>query len=194
MNLPEPEETGTTFHENAAIKALAAARAANIPALADDSGLCVDALGGAPGIYSARWADRDYPLSPRGEGAALAAGEGDKINSPSSGLRPPSPPGGRRDYDVAINRIFRELNGAHPSAEFVCVLALTQPDGETEFFEGRCRGTLIQTPRGDMGFGYDPYFVPEGYDKTFAELGAALKDKVSHRAGAFSEFIEKCLA
>jgi non-canonical purine NTP pyrophosphatase (RdgB/HAM1 family) len=153
LNLLEPEETGNSFHENAALKAIAAAHTANIPALADDSGLCVAALDGAPGIYSARWAEN-------------------------------------KNYQFAIDRIFRELNGADATAEFVCLLALAQPNGETEFFEGRCGGTLIQTPRGGGGFGYDPYFVPEGYDKTFAELGAAVKDKISHRAIALQNLID----
>ncbi len=152
-NLPEPDENGKTFHENARIKALAAATVTKIPTLADDSGLCVTALNGAPGIYSARWVEN-------------------------------------KNYQTAIDRIFGELNGAAATAEFICVLALAQPDGETEFFEGRCSGILIPAPRGDMGFGYDPYFIPDGHDKTFAELGAAVKDKISHRARALAALLQ----
>jgi XTP/dITP diphosphohydrolase len=159
-HLPEPDETGATFHENAALKALAAARATGIPALADDSGLCVVALGGSPGIYSARWVEN-------------------KI------------------YQTAIDRIFLELGGKPARAEFVCVLALAWPEpapvkagGEIVYAEGRCGGMLIPAPRGDDGFGYDPYFVPDNYDKTFAELGSLVKDQISHRAIAFQQLIK----
>jgi XTP/dITP diphosphohydrolase len=153
-HLPEPDETGVTFHENAALKARAAAEAAGMPALADDSGLCMAALGSAPGIYSARWVEN-------------------------------------KDYQTAVDRIFRELNGADAVAEFVCVLALSQPNGDTEFFEGRCTGYLIPQPRGAEGFGYDPYFVPDGYDQTFAELGQAVKDQISHRAVALKALVTR---
>jgi XTP/dITP diphosphohydrolase len=153
-HLPEPDETGKTFHENAAIKALAAAKATGIPALADDSGLWVDALNGAPGIYSARWAPN-------------------------------------KNYQTAIDRIFLELGGKPARAEFICVLTLAWPDGETIYAEGRCSGILLPAPRGADGFGYDPYFVPDNYDKTFAELGPAIKDQISHRALAFKNLIAK---
>jgi XTP/dITP diphosphohydrolase len=153
-NLPEPEETGSSFHENATIKALAAAKATGIAALADDSGLCVTELNGAPGIYSARWVEN-------------------------------------KNYQTAIDRIFKELNGKDTKAEFICVLALAQPGGETQYAEGRCSGTLIPTPRGTDGFGYDPYFVPDNYEKTFAELGGAVKKEISHRALAFRDLIAK---
>ena len=152
LNLPEPDEIGNSFYENAEIKARASAVAAQLPALADDSGLCVTALGGAPGIYSARWA----------------------LN---------------KNFQTAMDRIFYELGDAAPQAEFVCVLALTQPNGKTHFFEGRCSGILIQQPRGSHGFGYDPYFIPDGYDQTFAELGKEVKDSISHRAQALDALI-----
>lgn len=169
-DLPEPIETGTTFHENAALKAIAAASATGIPALADDSGLCVDALGGAPGIYSARWTYIDP--------------------SPAASQHP-LPLKGRGNYQHAVDRIFRELNGRAPCAEFVCVLALAQPDGKIEYAEGHCAGTLIPHPRGEEGFGYDPYFIPDGHTKTFAELGKDVKDKISHRALAYAALRQK---
>ncbi len=154
--LPEPEETGKTFHENAALKALAAARATGILALADDSGLCVPALGGDPGIYSARWAPN-------------------------------------KNFQIAVDRIFSILGADQTPAEFVCVLALARPNGEVVYAEGYCTGTLFPTPRGTDGFGYDPYFVPNNYNKTFAELGSTVKDKISHRALAFQDLIARYL-
>lgn len=157
LNLPEPAETGTTFLENATIKALAAAQGAGLPALADDSGLCVNALNGQPGVYSADWG------------------------------------GNPRDFNKAMQRIHDEL-GDNPdrSAYFVSVLVLAWPDGHTEHVEGRVEGTLIWPMRGAGGHGYDPLFVPEGFDKTFAEMTLAEKGAISHRARAFAALIEKC--
>jgi XTP/dITP diphosphohydrolase len=152
-HLPEPEETGKTFHDNARLKALTTVAATQLPALADDSGICVEGLGGAPGIYSARWCNED------------------------------------KNYQTAIDRIFKELNGAPAVTEFVTVFALAWPDGEVAFVEGRVRGTLLPAPRGQDGFGYDVYFVPDGYHQTFAELGAGVKDQISARARAMQELI-----
>ena len=153
LGLPEPEETESSFSGNARLKAEAAARASGRVSLADDSGLSVDALGGAPGVYSARWAGPD------------------------------------KDFTAAMARVRRELEakGARDhGARFVCVLALAHPDGETRLYEGEVRGTLTFPPRGEHGFGYDPIFVPEGHDRTFAEMDASAKRALSHRARAFA--------
>jgi XTP/dITP diphosphohydrolase len=153
LGLPEPEETETSFSGNARLKAEAAARASGRVSLADDSGLSVNALGGAPGVYSARWAGPD------------------------------------KDFAAAMARVRRELEAAGASdyaARFVCVLALAHPDGETRLYEGEVHGTLTFPPRGDQGFGYDPIFIPEGNDRTFAEMDAAAKRAMSHRARAFA--------
>jgi XTP/dITP diphosphohydrolase len=157
LGLPEPEETGATFADNALIKSESAAKLSGYHALADDSGLCVAALDGAPGIYSARWA------------------------------------GPGKDFAVASERIRSELvargialQGA--PAWFICVLALTTPEGKSEVFEGRVDGALTFPPRGLKGFGYDPIFVPEGYSETFAEMEPAAKHAISHRARAFAKF------
>jgi XTP/dITP diphosphohydrolase len=159
LGLPEPEETGTTYVANAELKALAAARVAGYPALADDSGLSVTALDGAPGIYSARWA------------------------------------GEPRDFDVAMDRVHRELAGKDDwSAAFICVLSLAWPDGHVESFEGRVEGTIVKPKRGDRGFGYDPIFVPVGHDKTFGEVDQDWKHSVSHRADAFAKLVPACFA
>jgi XTP/dITP diphosphohydrolase len=156
LGLPEPAETGTTFAANAILKAHAAAKAAANVALADDSGLCVTALGGAPGIYSARWA------------------------------------GPGKDFDVAMQRVNDELGGATDrSAAFVCVLALAWPDGHVETVEGRVEGRIVWPPRGDLGMGYDPIFVPAGRSQTFAEIPAAEKGALSHRGKAARELIRK---
>lgn len=156
LGLPEPEETGATFAENARLKARAAAQASGLPALGDDSGLCVNALNGAPGIYSARWA------------------------------------GANRDFDAAMARIHADM-GDSPDlcAAFICVLALAWPDGRTETFEGRCDGHIIWPPRGKGGFGYDPFFVPEGYEKTFAEMTPDEKKALSHRRRAFDSLVTR---
>lgn len=158
--LAEPEETETSFVSNARLKACAAASATGMIALADDSGLCVDALSGAPGIHSARWA------------------------------------GPNRDFTQAMVRIEHALkeSGQHTrSAFFVCALALAWPDGHTETFEGKVFGTLVWPPRGDQGFGYDPFFQPRGHDLTFGEMAPARKHSLSHRASAFDQLIRACL-
>ena len=160
LDLPEPVENGTTFFANAEIKARSAADLSGLPALADDSGLCVDALGGEPGVYTANWAEtadgsRDWGLAMRKVEDALAA----------KGLE------------------------AGRDAHFVCVLALAWPDGHVEWFEGRAEGTLTWPPRGTVGFGYDPVFVPEGDTRTFAELDPAEKHAISHRADAFRQLV-----
>jgi XTP/dITP diphosphohydrolase len=164
LGLPEPEETGTTFADNARLKAVAAARASGLPALADDSGLEVHALGGAPGIYSARWA------------------------------------GPAKDFTIAMARVAEELKARNawtrspgPAANFVAVLCLAWPDGETASFEGRVDGHLVWPPRGTKGFGYDPMFVPEGHDLTFGEMEPDAKHALSHRARAFQRFAVACL-
>jgi XTP/dITP diphosphohydrolase len=157
LGLPEPEETGTTFAANAMLKAEAAMRASGQVALADDSGLCVDALGGDPGIYSARWAgpDKDFTQAMRNVEEKLQA----------AGAREP----------------------AARKAHFVAVLSLAWPDGLTEAYEGRVNGTLIWPPRGTKGFGYDPMFVPEGATMTFGEMEPEAKNTLTHRARAFAK-------
>lgn len=157
LGLPEAEETGDTFEENAALKAHAAAEASGLPALADDSGLVVPALGGAPGIYSARWA------------------------------------GPEKDFRIAMERVQRELGRKDRHAHFVAVLALAWPNGETAMFRGEVHGALVWPPRGERGFGYDPMFVPDGYDITFGEMDPSDKHKISHRARAFAKLVEACL-
>lgn len=163
LGLPEPDETGTTFVANAELKARAAADLSGLPALADDSGLCVDALGGEPGIFSARWAEtdrgRDFAEAMRRVEAAIAA----------------SGPAPSRD------------------AHFVCALALAWPDGHVEWFEGRVDGTLVWPPRGDRGFGYDAMFLPIGGDQTFGEIEPAAKHAISHRADAFQQLVTAVL-
>ncbi len=154
LNLPEPEETETTFMGNAILKARAAAKAGGKPALADDSGVSVTALSGDPGIYSARWAGPD------------------------------------KDFRMAMQKIHDALGDAKDrSGAFICVLALAWPDGHVETFEGKIEGQMIWPPRGEKGFGYDPMFVPDGYDKTFAEIEATEKRKISHRAKAFEKLL-----
>jgi XTP/dITP diphosphohydrolase len=152
LNLPEPDETGETFAANAQLKARAAAAAANIPALADDSGLCVAALDGGPGILSARFAAGNYPAAFRRIIAACTA---------------------RNEY----------------RARFVCALCLAQPDGHTATYIGQADGTIAPAPYGAGGFGYDPIFIPLGYTETYAALGPATKDRISHRAKALEQFI-----
>lgn len=155
LNLPDVEETGTTFQENAELKAVQLSEASNLPCLADDSGLCVDALGGRPGVYSARYAPN-------------------------------------RDFDKAMKMLVKELEDCgNPdwSAHFSCVLALKIPGLACRFFEGRIDGKIIAEPSGTNGFGFDPIFQPEGFDKTFAHLTADEKAKVSHRGRAFQKFI-----
>ncbi|OJY71724.1 MAG: non-canonical purine NTP pyrophosphatase, RdgB/HAM1 family [Sphingobium sp. 66-54] len=164
LGLPEPAETGTTFAENARIKALASATAAGLPALADDSGLEVSALGGRPGVYTADWAERQWFEGPKG-----------------------------RDWYMAMGKVEGLLAQIGPdadrSAAFVCTLCLAWPDGETALFEGRAGGTLVWPPRGTLGFGYDPVFQPLGATLTFAEMPPAEKHAISHRAHAFAALV-----
>lgn len=148
---PEIVENGTTFEENARIKAGQAARYADMAAFADDSGLEVKALGGAPGIYSARYA---------GENAT---------------------------YPEKMAKLLAELkNFDDRRARFVCVIALAYRGDIVETFRGEVTGRIADAPRGTQGFGYDPVFIPDGYDKTFGELGEEVKSKISHRARAFA--------
>ncbi|MGX7926248.1 RdgB/HAM1 family non-canonical purine NTP pyrophosphatase [Tsuneonella sp. HG094] len=164
LGLPEPKETGTTFVQNALLKARAAAEASGLTALADDSGLSVAALDGRPGVYTADWAERQWF-------------EGD--------------PG--RDWYMAMGKVegmLQQKGAAIPrDAWFSCVLALAWPDGETAVYEGRVNGTLTWPPRGTLGFGYDPVFVPQGRDVTFAELDPEEKHRISHRADAFAKLV-----
>ena len=165
LGLPEPEETGTTFEENALIKARAAAAVANLPALADDSGLCVNALGGRPGVYTADWAERQKF-------------EGDK----------------GRDWYMAMGKIEGMLAALGPDVERNCwfnsTLALAWPGGETAVYNGRVDGHLVWPPRGNKGFGYDPVFVPNGGSMTFGEIEWEEKQIVDHRADAFRKLVE----
>ena len=170
LALAEPEETGTSFAENALIKAAAAAKAAQLPAFADDSGLVVHALAGAPGIHSARWAGPDKNFR-----RAMA------------------------DIEEKLQRLGAsspELRTAH----FVSALAVAWPDGHHEAFEGRVDGVLVWPPRGDKGFGYDPMFLPVGHERTFGEMTSEEKHGLppgsrglSHRARAFFKLAEACL-
>jgi XTP/dITP diphosphohydrolase len=166
LGLPEPEETEDSYIGNAKLKALAAARASGLPALADDSGLSVEALGGSPGIYSARWADKNGP-----SGQA----------------------GGERDFNIGMDRVLRELS-AHNNrrARFVSALALAWPDGHCELFEAWVEGEIIHEKRGDRGFGYDPIFRPLGYDITFGEMDPDHKREISHRAESFRQLMAAC--
>jgi len=171
LGLSEPDETGTSFRANAAIKALAAARAANLPAFADDSGLVVDALDGAPGIYSARWAGENKDFA-----AAMAR----------------------------VERLLQERGAVTPAqrtAHFVSALCVAWPDGHLDEVEARVDGTLVWPPRGTAGFGYDPFFLPNGHGRTFGEMTSEEKHGLpprgrglSHRARAFIRLQEICLA
>jgi XTP/dITP diphosphohydrolase len=163
LGLPEPAETGRTFAANTRLKAHAAAQATGLPALADDSGLEVRGLGGAPGVHSARWA------------------------------------GPERNFGKAMARVRDELSAhfgaferADRRAAFVAVLCLAWPDGHDELAEGRVEGELVDPPRGAAGFGYDPMFVPAGACRTFGEMGAADKAKLSHRARALRRLVALC--
>jgi XTP/dITP diphosphohydrolase len=164
LGVPEPEETGTTFEENARLKAVVSTFATGLPALADDSGLEVEALGGAPGVYSARWAGelRDF-------GAAMARVEKELGEKGALSGR------------------------AAPRADFTCVLCLATPDGEAELFEGKVFGRLSFPPRGVNGFGYDPIFIADGRELTFGEMAPDAKHAISHRAVAFAKFAQSCL-
>lgn len=169
LGLPEPEETGASFIANAEIKARAAANRAKIPALADDLGLCVAALEGAPGIQSARWA------------------------------------GHSRDFGAAMTVVEQALRAAKATppirAHFICALSLAFPRGDVQSFEGKVFGELVFPPRGSLGFGYDPIFLPDGYSRTFGEMTPDKKHGIpkdgspglSHRARAFQIFAQACL-
>ncbi|MEM9331479.1 MAG: RdgB/HAM1 family non-canonical purine NTP pyrophosphatase [Pseudomonadota bacterium] len=174
LNLPEPEETGTTFEENSLIKAHSACQETGLPALADDSGLCVDGLDGAPGVYTADWAEK-----PDGSGRDFYLAM-EKVHN---------------ELDAR--------NALNSSARFVAVLCLVWPDGHKEFFRGEVEGKIVWPPRGTLGFGYDPIFQPEGYEQTFGEMTVDEKhawdasrsdDGLSHRARAFAQFARACLA
>ena len=161
LDLPEAEETGVSFVDNAEIKAREAADLTGLPALSDDSGLCVDALGGMPGIFSARWAEereggRDFRIAMERVWEQLEA------------------IGPRASHD----------------AHFACALAIAWPnDGQCEAFEGRVDGKLVWPPRGQRGFGYDPMFVAAGYEQTFGEMDPEEKHRISHRARAFEKLV-----
>ena len=156
LNLPDVEETGTTFEENARLKAETLAKASGLPCLADDSGLCVNALSGRPGVYSARYAPD-------------------------------------RDFDKGMDMLLTEIvhSGSDDRrAHFSCVLALAYPEGTCRVFEGRVEGQIAREKSGNGGFGYDPIFIPDGFDKTFGHFSAEEKAAVSHRGRAFAKFIE----
>lgn len=157
LGLPEPEETGETFVDNALLKARAAMAATGLPALADDSGLSVSGLGGRPGVHTAEWA------------------------------------GTPRDFNRAMRRVQDEL-GSNPDrrAAFMSTLALVWPDGHEEVFEGKVDGTLVWPPRGDIGWGYDPMFAPEGSARTYGEMPAEEKHATSHRARALAKLVAAC--
>lgn len=164
LGLPEPAETGTTFIDNALIKARAAAESSGLPALADDSGLCVAALGGRPGVYTADWAERQWFEGKPGRDWYLAMGK--------------------------VEGLLAELGpDADRSCYFACVLAIAWPDGAHAVYEGRAPGRLTWPPRGTMGFGYDPVFVPLGDTRTFAEHDPAEKHAISHRADAVAKLV-----
>lgn len=162
MKLAEPEETEDNFIGNARIKAVAAVKATGLPALADDSGIEVEALDGAPGVYTADWSE-----TPNG-----------------------------RDFVMAMTKthnLLEEKNAPHPRrARFCATLVLAWPDGHEEIFEGRANGTLVWPMRGEIGHGYDPMFQPDGYDQTFAEMSHDEKNKISHRADAFTKLTSAC--
>ena len=161
LGLPEPEEIGNSFADNADLKAREAADLSGMPALADDSGLCVDALHGRPGIFSARWAEDQ-------------AGNRDWMRAM------------RRVWE----EVDASGPDAGRDAHFACALSLAWPnDGQVENFEGRVDGTLVWPPRGDRGFGYDPMFVANGHDVTFGEMEPAEKHRISHRADAFRKLV-----
>jgi XTP/dITP diphosphohydrolase len=162
MDLPEPEETEDTFVGNARIKAHAAAQATGLPALSDDSGITIDALDGAPGVYTADWAET----------------------------------GSGRDFMIAMTRANDEIIAKGPdaprSAQFRCTLVLAWPDGHDEVFEGVMPGNLVWPIRGEHGFGYDPMFMPDGYDITCAEMEKEEKNRISHRGRAVQAFLKGC--
>lgn len=157
LHLSDVEETGKTFEENAKLKANTISLKCGLPCLADDSGLCVDALGGRPGVYSARYAPN-------------------------------------RDFNEGMKMLLKEISDSgskNRKAHFSCFLALAYPNKKTKIFEGRVNGTIAEKPHGKGGFGYDSIFIPEGYDKTFAELGDDIKNKISHRSRALEKLIKE---
>ncbi len=162
LGLPEPEETESSFVGNARLKAHAAAKASDMVTLADDSGLAVDALGGAPGVYTADWA-----TTPTG-----------------------------RDFAVGMARVRRELEAVQAPeprrAQFCCTLVLAAPHGHDVVFEGKSPGRLVWPGRGDQGHGFDPIFMPDGYDVTFGEMDRWEKNRLSHRADAFAKLVAAC--
>jgi XTP/dITP diphosphohydrolase len=159
LNLPEPDETGDTFIANAKLKAIVSMQGSGLAALADDSGLCVNALGGDPGLYSARWA------------------------------------GPNKDFRIAMEAVHDKLRGFDDkSAYFICALALAWPDGHTETFVGQIAGHIVEPARGLNGFGYDPIFIPVGYDITFGEFESKAKTAIAHRAVAFDQLVKACFA
>lgn len=164
LGLEEPEETEDTFVGNARIKAHFAAKESGLPALSDDSGIMVDALDGAPGVYTADWAE-----TPNG-----------------------------RDFPMAMEKtwtLLEEKKAPLPrTARFCCTLCLAWPDGHDEIFEGKVEGSLTWPMRGDQGFGYDPIFVPEGFDITFGEMDPNKKHQMSHRADAFAKLVRGAFA
>ena len=156
IDFPDVEETGSTFAENSLLKSQQISKFANMPCIADDSGLCVDALGGAPGVYSARYAPN-------------------------------------RDFNAGMDKLLSEIaasNSSDRSAHFSCVISLAYPDGKYELFEGRVNGKIAKQKHGAGGFGYDPIFIPEGYDKSFAELGPEIKNQISHRGRAMLKLLD----
>jgi XTP/dITP diphosphohydrolase len=161
LDLPEPEETGVTFVDNAELKARASADLSGLPALADDSGLSVDALHGRPGIHSARWAEDE--AGTRDFGRAMSR---------------------------VWNEVEAAGPDAGHDAHFVCALSVAWPDGAIESFEGRVHGMLVWPPRGSNGFGYDAMFVANGDTQTFGEIEPAAKHAVSHRAAAFAKLVD----
>lgn len=164
LDLIEPDETENSFVGNARIKAHSAAKATGLPSLADDSGITVDALAGAPGVYTANWAEtpdgRDFVLAMSRTWSALQA------------AKAPYP----------------------RTAQFRCTLVLAWPDGHDEVFEGVMPGEIVWPMRGDQGHGYDPIFQPDGFDLTFGEMDRWEKNRISHRADAFRKLVAGCFA
>ncbi|MBQ8481841.1 MAG: XTP/dITP diphosphatase [Alphaproteobacteria bacterium] len=161
ISFPDVEETGSTFAENSLLKSQTIAQTLNIPCIADDSGLCVDALNGAPGVYSARYAPN-------------------------------------RDFDKGIDKLLAEMNKSsdkNRNAHFSCVVSLAYPDGRYKLFEGRVDGKIaFEKMQGEEGFGYDPIFIPDGYNCSFAQMSKEEKNKISHRGRAMQKFKEYLLS
>ncbi len=157
LRLGDVEETGKTFEENAKLKANALSLMCGLPCLADDSGLCVDALDGRPGVYSARYAPN-------------------------------------RDFKAGMEMLLKEMSESKTKdrkAHFCCCLALACPNEKVKIFEGKVEGKIAEEPKGEKGFGYDPIFIPEGYEQTFAELGDDVKNQISHRRLALEKLIKE---